>query len=109
VAVIEDAGSASAPAPTIEPEEPAASAAPEPAPAASDSQSSNKKIHSSPLVRRIPHDNGIDLGRVAGTGPQGRIKKEDILRHLSQQEARNAPSADPPVAEAPTTKPASAA
>jgi pyruvate dehydrogenase E2 component (dihydrolipoamide acetyltransferase) len=109
VAVIEDAGSASAPAPTTEPEEPAASAAPEPATAASDSQSSNKKIHSSPLVRRIAQDNNIDLDRVAGTGPQGRIKKEDILRHLGQQEARNAPSAAPPVAEAPTTKPASAA
>jgi 2-oxoglutarate dehydrogenase E2 component (dihydrolipoamide succinyltransferase) len=109
VAVIEDAGSASAPAPTTEPEEPAASAAPEPATAASDSQSSNKKIHSSPLVRRIAQDNNIDLDRVAGTGPQGRIKKEDILHHLSQQEARNAPSAAPPVAEAPTTKPASAA
>ena len=85
VAVIEDAGSASAPAPTTEPEEPAASAAPEPAPAASDSQSSNKKIHSSPLVRRIAQDNNIDLDRVAGTGPQGRITKEDVLRHLSQQ------------------------
>ena len=109
VAVIEDAGSASAPAPTTEPEEPAASAAPEPASATSDSQSSNKKIHSSPLVRRIAQDNNIDLDRVAGTGPQGRIKKEDILHHLSQQEARNAPSAAPPVAEAPTTKPASAA
>ena len=109
VAVIEDAGSASAPAPTTEPEEPAASAAPEPASAASDRQSSNKKIHSSPLVRRIAQDNNIDLDRVAGTGPQGRIKKEDILHHLSQQEARNAPSAAPPVAEAPTTKPASAA
>jgi 2-oxoglutarate dehydrogenase E2 component (dihydrolipoamide succinyltransferase) len=107
--VIEDAGSASAPAPTTELEEPAASAAPEPASAASDSQSSNKKIHSSPLVRRIAQDNNIDLDRVAGTGPQGRIKKEDILRHLSQQEARNAPSAAPPVAEASTTKPVSAA
>jgi len=109
VAVIEDAGSASAPAPTTEPEELAAIAAPEPASAASDSQSSNKKIHSSPLVRRIAQDNNIDLDRVAGTGPQGRITKEDILRHLSQQEARNAPSAAPPVAEAPTTKPAPAA
>jgi 2-oxoglutarate dehydrogenase E2 component (dihydrolipoamide succinyltransferase) len=109
VAVIEDAGSASAPAPTTEPEEPAASAAPEPATAASDSQSSNKKIHSSPLVRRIAQDNNIDLDRVAGTGPQGRIKKEDILRHLSQQEARNAPSEPPPPAEALTTQPAPAA
>jgi pyruvate dehydrogenase E2 component (dihydrolipoamide acetyltransferase) len=109
VAVIEDAGSASAPASTTESEEPAASAAPEPAPAASDSQSSNKKIHSSPLVRRIAQDNNIDLDRVTGTGPQGRITKEDILRQMGKQEARNTPSADPPVAAASTTKPAPAA
>ena len=86
VAVIEDAGSASAPAPTTEPEESAASAAPEPAPAANDSQSSNKKIHSSPLVRRIAQDNNIDLDRVAGTGPQGRITKEDVLRQMGLEE-----------------------
>jgi 2-oxoglutarate dehydrogenase E2 component (dihydrolipoamide succinyltransferase) len=109
VAVIEDAGSTSASAPTTELEESAASAAPEPATAASDSQSSDKKIHSSPLVRRIAQDNNIDLDRVAGTGPQGRITKEDILRHLSQQESRNAPSTTQSVAESPTSKPAPAA
>ena len=109
VAVIEAAGSASAQASTTEPEEPAASSAPESASAPSDSQSSNKKIHSSPLVRRIAQDHNIDLDRVAGTGPQGRITKEDVLRHLSLEGTRNAPSAVPPVAEVPATRPASVA
>ncbi len=32
----------------------------------------------SPLARRLARDNGIDLGAVRGTGPQGRIVQRDI-------------------------------
>jgi 2-oxoglutarate dehydrogenase E2 component (dihydrolipoamide succinyltransferase) len=39
---------------------------------------------SSPLVRRIAKENNLDLGRIAGTGSEGRITKEDVMRHLSQ-------------------------
>ena len=42
---------------------------------------------SSPLVRRIAKENNIDLTLVSGTGSNGRITKEDILRHLSQPDA----------------------
>jgi len=42
-----------------------------------------KKIRSSPLVRKIAKENDIDLTRVAGSGSQGRINKEDILRYLN--------------------------
>ncbi len=42
------------------------------------------RIRSSPLVRRIAEDNQLDLGQVAGTGSDGRITKEDVLRHLSE-------------------------
>jgi 2-oxoglutarate dehydrogenase E2 component (dihydrolipoamide succinyltransferase) len=101
VAVIQDAGNSSAPASTPETEEPAASTAPEPASATPDGQSSSKNIRSSPLVRRIAQDNNIDLDQVTGTGPQGRITKEDILRHLSQLEATSAPPAAPAAPEAP--------
>jgi 2-oxoglutarate dehydrogenase E2 component (dihydrolipoamide succinyltransferase) len=40
---------------------------------------------SSPLVRRIAKENNIDLSRVAGTGSDGRITKEDVLRHLNER------------------------
>src|SRR5271157_2151032 len=38
----------------------------------------------SPLVRRIAKENNLDLSRIAGTGSEGRITKEDVLRHLSK-------------------------
>jgi len=42
-----------------------------------------RRLRSSPLVRRIAKENRLDLRRIAGTGAEGRITKEDILRHLS--------------------------
>jgi pyruvate dehydrogenase E2 component (dihydrolipoamide acetyltransferase) len=49
-----------------------------------------RRLRSSPLVRRIAQENKIDLAQVAGTGSDGRITKEDILRHLSQHGAGSA-------------------
>jgi 2-oxoglutarate dehydrogenase E2 component (dihydrolipoamide succinyltransferase) len=42
---------------------------------------------SSPLVRRMAKENNLDLNRIAGTGSEGRITKEDVMRHLSQHGA----------------------
>ncbi len=36
------------------------------------------RIHSSPLVRRMAKEHGIDLSGLAGTGAGGRISKQDI-------------------------------
>jgi 2-oxoglutarate dehydrogenase E2 component (dihydrolipoamide succinyltransferase) len=47
--------------------------------------SAGGNIRSSPLVRRIAKDNNLDLGRIAGSGSEGRITKDDILAYLSQQ------------------------
>jgi 2-oxoglutarate dehydrogenase E2 component (dihydrolipoamide succinyltransferase) len=40
---------------------------------------------SSPLVRRIAKENNLDLIQIAGTGSEGRITKEDVMRHLNQR------------------------
>jgi pyruvate dehydrogenase E2 component (dihydrolipoamide acetyltransferase) len=45
---------------------------------------SAKPPRSSPLVRRMAKDNKLDLSQIAGSGSEGRITKEDVLRHLSQ-------------------------
>lgn len=38
----------------------------------------NGRIKASPLARRMAEERGIDLGRVSGSGPEGRIVKKDI-------------------------------
>jgi 2-oxoglutarate dehydrogenase E2 component (dihydrolipoamide succinyltransferase) len=45
---------------------------------------SAKPLRSSPLVRRMAKDNHLDLRQIAGTGSEGRITKEDVLRHRSE-------------------------
>jgi pyruvate dehydrogenase E2 component (dihydrolipoamide acetyltransferase) len=42
-------------------------------------QTSNTKIFASPLARRLAKEKGIDLDSVIGSGPRGRIVKNDIL------------------------------
>ncbi len=39
---------------------------------------SNDRVKASPLARRMASERGIDLGRVHGTGPGGRIVKRDL-------------------------------
>ncbi len=62
-----------------------------------------RKVRSSPVVRRIAAEKGIDIGQVAGTGISGRVTKKDILGYI---ESGAAPShAAPP---APMAVPAGA-
>jgi len=58
----------------------ASSAAP-PQPATSAREGA--RIHSSPLVRRMAKEHGIDLASVPGTGQGGRISKQDIEAYIS--------------------------
>src|SRR5579884_159286 len=44
----------------------------------------NERIKASPLARRLAQEHGIDLEDVAGTGPAGRITKEDVQSFLQQ-------------------------
>jgi pyruvate dehydrogenase E2 component (dihydrolipoamide acetyltransferase) len=55
----------------------------------------DRRIRSSPLVRKIAKEHGIDLRRVPGSGSDGRINKEDILRHVKEggATAKGTPSA----------------
>jgi 2-oxoglutarate dehydrogenase E2 component (dihydrolipoamide succinyltransferase) len=89
------APAAAAPAPTPAPR-PAAAAAPS-APAAVPPRSGGERIHSSPLVRRMAAEHGIDLTTVPGTGAGGRISKQDIEAVIA---AGAAPAAAPPSAPA---------
>jgi len=41
-----------------------------------------RRLRSSPLVRRIAQENNLNLAHIPGTGAEGRITKDDILRYL---------------------------
>jgi pyruvate dehydrogenase E2 component (dihydrolipoamide acetyltransferase) len=56
----------------------------------------------SPLVRRVAKDNNIDLDQLDGTGPEGRVTKEDVLHYLEQREAASAQPDVSAVQETPT-------
>ena len=138
VAVIDGAGTAAA-APAPAPAKAAASPAPAavapppppaarpaaapvaatPAPAAAAPQRTGERIHSSPLVRRMAAEHGIDLATVPGTGAGGRISKQDIEAVIAgaaggvpaAAPAQNAPAASParptmPPPPAPSAAPA---
>ena len=47
-------------------------------------------IKSSPAARRVAREKRVDLSRVAGTGPRGRIVSEDVIRAASAAGAQPA-------------------
>jgi pyruvate dehydrogenase E2 component (dihydrolipoamide acetyltransferase) len=51
--------------------------APKPVTIAPATNGSGRK-HASPLAKRLAEEKGIDIGRVKGSGPEGRITKRDI-------------------------------
>lgn len=82
-------GTASAPTPeSAAASEPAA--APEPAPESESAPApaSGDRILSSPLVRQLARERGIDLRHVEGTGPRGRIIKRDLDSYGAPAAAR---------------------
>ena len=55
------------------------------------------RVFASPLARRMAVHAGLDLARIRGSGPQGRIVKADIERTLAQPDTAQ-PAARPPEA-----------
>lgn len=46
------------------------------------------KISISPLARKIAEEHKIDISGIRGTGPEGRIVKEDILKAVDETKSR---------------------
>ena len=77
-----------APAAPVEASKPAP--APAPAPAAAAPAAANAKIdeaafataHASPSMRKFAREMNVDLGKVQGTGPRGRILESDIKAYV---------------------------
>jgi pyruvate dehydrogenase E2 component (dihydrolipoamide acetyltransferase) len=39
-----------------------------------------ERIRSTPVARKLAAERGVDLGRISGTGPKGRVQLEDVRR-----------------------------
>ena len=63
-----------------------------PAPAASPSTNGHGRIFASPLARRLAKAVGIDVGRIPGSGPHGRIIARDVEAAKSGGTALRAPA-----------------
>lgn len=87
---------------------PAAAAAPAPKPAAAPAAApqaaapaaqanGHARVFSSPLARRLAKDAGIELGRITGTGPHGRVIARDV-EDAKSGKGLKAPAAAPAAA-----------
>ncbi|MBU3063618.1 2-oxo acid dehydrogenase subunit E2 [Nocardia sp. NEAU-G5] len=95
-----DSAAAVAPAPST----PAPASVPEPAPA----PAAGERRKSSPLARKVARELGVDIATVTGTGPGGRITRNDVesaSRTAVSAPVATAPAASPPVTPAPTAVP----
>ena len=92
--------------PPAEPIEPAP--APEP-PQAKAQVLDAGEVRASPVARRIAQERGIDLSQVPGTGPGGRITREDVLSFEPPAASEETPAAEvmdeEPAAEVPEEGP----
>ncbi len=82
-------------APSEPPSSPEVVAVPQPAPPMPPTVGNGQRMRVSPVARRMAEEQGIDLARIAGSGPGGRIIKRDILGHRANGAA---PAGAQPVA-----------
>ncbi len=100
---------APAPAPVVETPAPVPVVAPAPepapvvaAPAPAPVAGNNAGILLSPVVRRLLNEHGISPSLIMGSGPGGRITREDVLDYIDRSGSQPAPSVAPaPSAPAP--------
>jgi len=73
--------------------------APEPEPVKeAPKQETEEKV--TPVARRVAEENNVDLSKVQGTGPSGRVTKEDVEAYIAKESAQ--PAKEEP-AKAPST------
>ncbi len=55
---------------------------------------SGKAAHASPAVRRFARELGADINQIGGSGPKGRIRKEDVQNFIKAALSGSAPAAN---------------
>lgn len=56
----------------------------------------SREVHASPIAKRLAREHGIDLARIAGSGPGGRIVESDVVAAAAQRSAESAPAPGAP-------------
>ena len=77
-----------------------------PAPAESDDAEGGEPGRATPLARRIAAEHGLDLNQITGTGPSGRVTRDDVTSFVERSATPGTPA--PPVAPTPVAAPAAA-
>jgi pyruvate dehydrogenase E2 component (dihydrolipoamide acetyltransferase) len=80
---------------------PAAAAQPAPSSNESSSVEERRRTKSSPVVRKIAAEHGVNIAQLSGTGISGRVTKQDILGHLGGAETPTQTQAAAPSQQAP--------
>ncbi|WP_338302567.1 2-oxo acid dehydrogenase subunit E2 [Erythrobacter sp. Dej080120_24] len=80
---------------------PTAAPAPAPAPAASAPATRDEGPAATPTARRLAEANGVDLGSIEGTGPNGKITKGDVESVIEAGGGSASPAPAAPAAAAP--------
>jgi 2-oxoglutarate dehydrogenase E2 component (dihydrolipoamide succinyltransferase) len=102
----EPAAATAAPEPTAP--EPAAPEPVGPAPVGPEPGEDGSRL-TSPIVRRLIAERGLDAASISGTGPGGRITRKDVLDAASSGTRQEAAATAPPTSPGPAPPPAPAA
>ncbi len=68
---------------------------------------SGRRLRASPVARAMAAERGVDLGRLSGSGPDGRIVRRDVERAADNRD--DAPRSPVPAPRTPVTRPSTAA
>lgn len=63
------------------------------------------RIKASPLARRVAEEENVDLSRIQGTGPGGRIVRQDVEKAMQEGLPEPAPAPGKPAEKAPAIAP----
>lgn len=73
-----------------------------PVPAATVAGDGGDRVKAVPSIRKMAHDLGLDIAQIQGTGPEGRITREDVLKAAdAAKHAVAAPASKPAARSAP--------
>jgi 2-oxoglutarate dehydrogenase E2 component (dihydrolipoamide succinyltransferase) len=97
-----------APAAPVAPTSVAAASVPAPAPTSAPVATGGENVVLSPVVRKLIAENNLNASTISGTGPGGRITRDDVMAVIGRGGSAAAPqaAASAPVAAAPVPAPA---